>query len=322
MRVLFIFLDGVGLGQNNPDVNPFARVPMPNLSVLLGGHKLITDGKLTDDKSGAFLVNTERASLLALDACLGIDGVPQSATGQASLFTGINVSARIGAHEGPKPTPPIVDLMGQGTLLTQLQARGKTAALLNAFPPRYFESIDNGYHLPGVIALSVDQAGFRLKTLTDLFAGNAISADFTAEGWQSHLGFHDTPLLTPQQAGMRLSELAGQTDFSIFEYWLTDVAGHHQDMPSACSLLVTLDAVFGSLINTWDYENGLILLTSDHGNLEDLSTRRHTRNNVPLLVIGTPDLRRMFIHQLELARGLRSEPDLTDIAPAILHFIG
>jgi bisphosphoglycerate-independent phosphoglycerate mutase (AlkP superfamily) len=92
-------------------------------------------------------------------------------------------------------------------------------------------------------------------------------------------------------------------------------------MPSASSLLVTLDAVFGSLINTWDYENGLILLTSDHGNLEDLSTRRHTRNNVPLLVIGTPDLRRMFIHQLELARGVRKEHDLTDIAPAILQFI-
>ncbi len=322
MRVLFIFLDGVGLGQDNPDVNPFARVPMPYLAALLGGHKLITDGKLTDEGSSSFLVNTERASLLALDACLGIDGIPQSATGQASLFTGINVSARIGTHEGPKPTPPIVDLISQGTLLTQLQARGKTAALLNAFPPRYFETIDNGYHLPGVIALSVDQAGFPLKTLRDLFAGNAISADFTAEGWQSHLGFHDTPLLTPHQAGMRLSELAGQTDFSIFEYWLTDVAGHHQDMQSASSLLVTLDEVLGSLLNTWDYENGLILLTSDHGNLEDLSTRRHTRNNVPLLVIGTPDLRSMFIHQLELARGFRKEPDLTDIAPAILHFIG
>ena len=49
------------------------------------------------------------------------------------------------------------------------------------------------------------------------------------------------------------------------------------------SLLETLDTVFGSLLSTWDYENGLILLTSDHGNLEDLSTRRHTRNDVPLL---------------------------------------
>jgi hypothetical protein len=321
VRLLFIFLDGVGLGQDDPDVNPFARVPMPNLAALLGGHKLITDGKLSNDGSGSYLVDNDRASLLALDACLGVDGIPQSATGQASLFTGINVSARLGAHEGPKPTPPIVDLIKQGTLLTQLHGHGKTAALLNAFPPRYFQSIENGYHLPGVIALSVDQAGFHLKTLTDLFVGNAISADFTAEGWQSHLGFQDTPVLTPSQAGERLSRLAGQTDLAIFEYWLTDVAGHHQDMASAHSLLDTLDTVFGSLLSTWDYENGLILLTSDHGNLEDLSTRHHTRNKVPLLLIGAPLLRNSFIHQLELTRGLRKELDLTDVAPAILHTI-
>ena len=151
-----------------------------------------------DDGSGSYLVDTDRASLLALDACLGVDGIPQSATGQASLFTGINVSARLGAHEGPKPTPPIVDLINHGTLLTQLHAHGKTAALLNAFPPRYFESIENGYHLPGVIALSVNQAGFHLKTLTDLFAGNAISADFTAEGWQYSPGFSGYPRPHPQ----------------------------------------------------------------------------------------------------------------------------
>lgn len=317
-----MFLDGVGLGPDDPEVNPFARAPMPNLATLLGGHKIIADGKFFDDEPGPYLVDTEYASLLTLDACLGVEGLPQSATGQASLFSGVNVSGQLGAHEGPKPTPPIMDLIRRGTLITQLHDRGKTASLLNAFPPRYFESIENGYHLPGVIAFSVNQAGFHLKGQADLYAGDAISADFTAEGWRSHLGYQDTPVLTPIQAGERLSLLAHQSDLSIFEYWLTDVAGHHQDMPAACSLLEILDAVFGSLLRTWDYENGLILLTSDHGNVEDLSTRRHTRNHVPLLVIGMPGLRASFIRQLDLARGLRKEPDLTDIAPSILHFIG
>jgi predicted AlkP superfamily pyrophosphatase or phosphodiesterase len=260
--------------------------------------------------------------LLALDACLGVEGIPQSATGQASLFTGINVSARLGTHEGPKPTPPIVDLISHGSLLTQLKVHGKTASLLNAFPPRYFEAIETGYHLPGVIALTVNNAGYHLKNLSDLFAGNAISADFTAEGWRTHLGFQDTPVLSPNQAGERLLTLAHQTDLAIFEYWLTDVAGHHQDMQSACTLLEMLDAVFGSLLSTWDDENGLVILTSDHGNLEDLSTRHHTRNDVPLLVIGSPELRLSFIQQLDLARLLRDKPDLTDVAPAILKLIG
>jgi 2,3-bisphosphoglycerate-independent phosphoglycerate mutase len=322
VKVLFIFLDGVGLGQDDPEVNPFARLTMPNLTSLLGGHKLISDGKLSCNESGSFLVNTDWASLMALDACLGVNGIPQSATGQASLVTGINVSARLGAHEGPKPTPPIVDLLSRGTLLNQLHSEGKTASLLNAFPPRYFESIESGHHIPGVIALSVSQAGFHLKTQSDLFAGNAISADFTAEGWRTSLGYQDTPVITPLQAGERLRTLAQQSDLSIFEYWLTDIAGHHQDMPLACALLETLDTVFGSLLRFWDYDSGLILLTSDHGNLEDLSTRRHTRNHVPLLVIGTPELRGSFTHHLELSQGLRKEPDLTDIAPAILRWIG
>ncbi len=322
MRLLFIFLDGVGLGHDDPSVNPFALVPMPNLASLLDGHKLIADGRLSGPDSDFHLVNTSRASLLALDACLGVDGIPQSATGQASLFTGINISARLGTHEGPKPTPPIVDLISHGSLLTQLKLQGKTASLLNAFPPRYFEAIETGYHLPGVIALTVNNAGYRLKNQSDLFTGNAISADFTAEGWRSHLGFQDTPILSPFQAGERLYTLAQQTDLSIFEYWLTDVAGHHQDMHSARTLLEMLDAVLANLLSSWDDENGLVLLTSDHGNLEDLSTRRHTRNDVPLLLIGSPDLRLSFIRQLELSRAWRNRPDLTDLTPAILNLIG
>jgi len=322
VKLLFIFLDGVGLGQDDPMFNPFVHASMPTLEEILGGHKLITNDHLPSKASDFCLVNTERASLLALDACLGIDGLPQSATGQASLFTGKNVPSMLGYHEGPKPTPPIIELINNGTLLTQLHQQGKTASLLNAFPPRYFESIEAGYRIPGVIAMFVNQAGFHLKTIVDLYEGNAISADFTAEGWQSHLGLKDTPVLTHNEAGERLRILAEMADLTIFDYWLTDIAGHHQDMQSACSLLEALDAVIGSLIDSWDGQNSLILLTSDHGNLEDLSTRHHTRNDVPLLLIGSPELRDLFIHQIVLSSSTRPKPDLTDITPAILNFIG
>jgi 2,3-bisphosphoglycerate-independent phosphoglycerate mutase len=322
MKLLFIFLDGVGLGEGNEATNPFVRTEMPNLEELIGGQKLITNGHHSVTDSDFYLVNTERASLLALDACLGIEGIPQSATGQASLLTGINVPAQLGFHDGPKPTPPIIELINHGTLLTQLHLHGRAATLLNAFPPRYFESIEVGYHIPGVFALSANQAGIQLKTMTDLFEGNAISADFTAEGWRSHLGYLNTPVLNHIQAGERLKFLANKADLTIFEYWLTDMAGHHQDMQSACSLLKSLDTVLGSLIASWDVENGLILLTSDHGNLEDLSTRHHTRNDVPLLIIGSPELREKFFHQLNLARASRQNFNLTDVAPAILNFIG
>lgn len=320
MKVLFLFLDGVGLGEDDPDSNPFASTAMPNLEALLAGHKLVANGY--PQVGGAPIITTATSTLIALDATMGIEGMPQSASGQAALLTGKNVPAWLGEHEGPKPTAPIMDLVSQGTLFTQLQKQGRAADFVNAYPPRYFESIERGYHLPGVIALAAQQAGMRMHTHDDLLAGKAVSADFTGEGWHNYLGYPDMPVLSYAQAGERLNRLADQSDLSIFEYWLTDVAGHHQDAQNARSILQSLDAVIGSLVELGDGESRMILITSDHGNLEDLRTRHHTRNDVPLLLIGSQPVRDKFLEKLSLGQSCRAKPDLTDIAPAILKFIG
>jgi 2,3-bisphosphoglycerate-independent phosphoglycerate mutase len=319
-RILFLFLDGVGLGEDDPATNPFSQAAMPHLKELLGGHKLVLDGFNTQNDS--LLLNTGRATLLAVDACLGIEGTPQSATGQAALLTGKNVPAWLGEHEGPKPTEPIIELIGQGTLFSRLHQNAREASLVNAFPPRYFESIERGYRLPGVIALSAMLAGMPIHTKQDLFAGKAVSADFSGAGWRSHLGYPGTPVLSINQVGQRLHALAGQADLAMFEYGLTDVAGHHQDLAAARILLDTLDGVIGSLVGSRDDGHPLILVTSDHGNLEDLRTRHHTRNDVPLLLIGSQSSRETFLEDLYRQRTCRSKLDLTDISPAILKFIG
>ncbi len=82
-------------------------------------------------------------------------------------------------------------------------------------------------------------------------------------------------------------------------------------MQVALGLLNTLDRVISGLLENWQDDEGLIVITSDHGNLEDLSIRRHTNNPVPALIIGSTDLRKEF------SKGLH---DLTDIYPAILSF--
>jgi len=77
MRVLFIFLDGVGLGIDDPDINPFAHLEMLHCNPCWGRadcwhlQRLITGSALP---------------LLAIDAVLRRTGLPQSATGQA-VFT-------------------------------------------------------------------------------------------------------------------------------------------------------------------------------------------------------------------------------------------
>ena len=298
MRVLFIFLDGIGLGENNPETNPFARAKMPNLNNLLEGRSLL---------KAAAPFHGERATLLAVDPAVGVSGLPQSATGQAILMTGINIPAELGYHYGPKPNPEVAAYLKEATLFSRFAKEGKKAALLNAYPPRYFDGIDSGKRLYSSIPLAVINAGLPLFKHDDLFSGRALSADFTGEGWRTMLGFIDAPVMNAPDAGRMLGTLAKEYDFSLFEYWASDYAGHKQEMDNAIGLMETFDSVLGGLTETWD-DDGLILVTSDHGNMEDLSTRKHTAADVPALVIGDKTARDEF------RRGMK---DLTRIAPAI-----
>ena len=297
MRLLFIFLDGIGLGENNPDVNPFARARMPNLNRMLDGRSLLKE-------SAPF--HGEKATLLGIDPAVGVHGLPQSATGQAILLTGINIPAELGYHYGPKPNPDVAAYLKEATLFSRFVKEGRKAALLNAYPPRYFDGIDSGKRLYSSIPMSVINAGIPLFRHDDLFAGRALSADFTGAGWRTMLGFRDAPIMEPAGAGQKLGRLARQYDFSLFEYWASDYAGHKQQMDHAIHLMETFDEVLGGLVDVWD--DGLILVTSDHGNMEDLSTRKHTDADVPALVLGDKTARDVF------RRGMK---DLTHVAPAI-----
>jgi hypothetical protein len=297
MRVLFIFLDGVGLGADDPETNPFARVEMPVLQSLLGGHKLLAS-------SAPFI--GERTTLLPLDAGLGVPGLPQSATGQAVLLTGINIPAEIGEHYGPKPNPAVAKYLTDHTIFSELTKANKKAALLNAYPPGYFDGVDSGKRLYSAIPLAITSAGLPLFTKDDYYAGNALSADFIGAGWRGMLGFLDAPHYGAREAGVKLAELASRYDFSLFEYWASDYAGHKQNMEWAVEQLQVFDGVLGGLTETWKDEEGLILVTSDHGNMEDLSTRRHTSAKVPGLLIGSREARAAFSSGLTNLGGIHN----------------
>jgi 2,3-bisphosphoglycerate-independent phosphoglycerate mutase len=314
MRVLFIFLDGIGLGENNQGINPFANAEMPNLRSLLDGRSLFKE---------CAPFHGERASLVAVDPNVGVDGLPQSATGQAMLLTGVNISAELGYHYGPKPNPAVAEYLKDGTLFSRFVKAGKKTTLLNAYPPRYFDGIDSGKRLYSSIPLAVTNAGLNLFRHEDFLAGRALSADFTGAGWRTMLGFPDAPVMDEHQAGRKLVSLAKEYDFSLFEYWASDYAGHHQEMDKAVELMETFDGVLGGLMEEMVDERGktlapgasagvkeelLIIVTSDHGNMEDLSTRKHTDAHVPALVIGNESAREEFTRDMN---------KITDIAPAI-----
>jgi hypothetical protein len=292
--ILFLFLDGVGLGPDDPLINPFSTADLPFLSQLLGGKRLVT---------GTAPYEGEYASLLELE---------QSATGQAALVTGKNVSRLVGEHYGPKPNQAVAEVIRQDNLFAEVLRRGGTAALLNGYPPRYFEGIDSGQRLYSAIPLAATSAGLELMTEAEMQEGMAFAADFTGIGWSAQPGFPPAPIYQPAEAGRKLVEAAVNYDLAWFDFWPSDFAGHRGDMPEAISLLENLDGVLAGITEAWEEQKGLVVISSDHGNLEDLSKRGHTSNPVPALLIGRVELRRRFGAQLK---------DLASFAPAILDTI-
>ncbi len=302
-KVLFLFMDGVGLGSQDPAENPFARAEMPTIERLLQGRRLVAD-------SAPF--TGPEATLVEVDARLGVPGSPQSATGQAALLTGRNVPAEIGEHYGPKPNKAIAAILREGNLFKEILRRSGTANLINAYPPRYFEALDSGRRLHSSIQLAAVVAGLELMTVADLRSRKAMSVDFTGEGWRSQPDFPRAPVYAPAEAGSLLAQLSAGYDLCWFDYWLSDYAGHKRDMQQGVALLESFDAVLAGLLEGWRGRRDLILITSDHGNLEDMNRRGHTTNPVPALVIGPSEERLAFCDGLN---------DLTDFSTAILRAI-
>jgi len=298
LNILFIFLDGVGLGQPDPDHNPFLTAEIPTLIHLLNGQRPLADTPRTE---------SARSLFIPTDASMGVAGLPQSATGQAAILTGLNVPQMVGGHWGPKPTAAIADILKRDSLFIKLKARGLDAVLLNAYPQRYFDVIASGRRSYSAVPLAVAAADIPLFTTDDLRAGRALSADFTGEGWRGELGVADAPVYSLHAAGHKLAELASRYHFSFFEHWATDYVGHRGDLTKARRVLERFDAALGGLLEAWDDDAGLIVISSDHGNLEDLSHTHHTLHRVPTFIIGTA--RHTF------AEGLS---DLTHLTPAIL----
>ena len=96
----------------------------------------------------------------------------------------------------------------------------------------------------------------------------------------------DVPYLLPEAAGAALARISETLDFTLFEFFQTDKAGHARDEGKAVYELVKLERFLRALLQELDPDRATVVVTSDHGNLEDLSTKTHTHNPVPTLVFG------------------------------------
>ncbi len=303
MSVLFVFVDGVGAGPRDPDRNPLAR-----------GDFLLSR---FEDGGGPPLPAGGRAVLA--DARLGVPGRPQSATGQTTILTGENAPRAVGRHVLGFPNAALREILLRASLFRALAASGRRAVFANAYPVAYLRALgipadgepefEVGRRRARAAATTVAYAaaGGAFRTWADARAGRALTHDVTGGRARAHGA--DLPERTPEEAADVLRALARDHDLALFEFFETDEAGHARSMERAGDALLRLDRLLRALVARLAPEDALVV-ASDHGNLEDLSTRNHTLAPVPVLGFG------------RAAAALDGVRDLTHLAPLLLHLAG
>ncbi len=291
MAVLLLFVDGIGIGANDQTTNPFARFRSPFF---------------------CFFQGEERQSLPAAGigvpttTDMNLPGLPQSATGQTALLTGVNAASRLGRHHPGFPSASLRRILLEESIFLKIEKRGLTATFANAFTPEYFQRRDRSI---SATTWAVKASGFPFRMVhPHLAEGNAISHDLTNQSLIER--GHTVGIRTAEKAAGIISDICDSVDFCLFEYFQTDMVGHDRDMAGARVEIEKLDRFLEALLQGLDLSRHTILLTSDHGNFEDLSTAGHTRNKVATLIWGK--------NRDQLAK---SVDRIEAITPAILHFM-
>lgn len=267
--IIFIFLDGFGLGKEC-ETNPLFLYGIPSIEARLHT-KLIT---------GATCKSTN-CFLTGIDAVLGVEGIPQSATGQTSLFTGINAQSILGYHLPAFPDSKLISIIQEHSILKTLVQAGLKGTFANAYTEAYFTKLNVTY---SVTTHCVKSAGIPFRMVSDLLNNKAVYWDITREFLKNRLDSPPQPI-DPFDAGTHLSALAHDHSFVLFECFESDLIGHSCNLDAANAFLRKLDRFFLGIFSTMTPDT-TIVVCSDHGNIENCSKGGHTENLVPLIVIG------------------------------------
>ncbi|MGB9867888.1 MAG: metalloenzyme [Bacillota bacterium] len=302
MKLLLVFLDGFGVGKKDPAANPIFLARMPAFSFLCGGEPL---------HAGKSCAEGQESLAISVDACLGVAGIPQSATGQTALLTGYNAPQIVGRHVNAFPTGMLRKLLASRSIFRRALECGRTATFINAFRPNSLQKIKDGTYRASATTAAVLGAGLPVRPADLIALGQAVYHDITGDILRE-MGV-DVPRLNPRDAGRIVAKLSKDYDFAMFEFFLTDRAGHSQDLGFAVEVLERADQFIEAILESIDTKSQCLFLASDHGNIEDLSVPTHTRNPVPLVVYGLDAERRLL-----LTCDVR---DITDVNAAMLKVV-
>jgi 2,3-bisphosphoglycerate-independent phosphoglycerate mutase len=271
--VILLFIDGVGIGKNDPEFNPFFKYGFKTFTRFFG------DVPTLDNP----IIKRNNGFIFPVDPRMGVEGFPQSGTGQTSIFCGIKAPQFVGKHFGPYPYSTLIPVIKEKNIFTEFMRINKKPFFMNAYPKVFFDYIESGKSRLSVTSLSASLSGLKFNSVEDVREGRALTAEITGERWNTKLGYN-LPVLKPFEAAQRLLRTASINDLVVYEYFLTDHLGHGRYEGNTEKTLAILDEFLLTIFTEVDPSKYTILLCSDHGNFEDLSIKTHTLN--PSLTIS------------------------------------
>jgi hypothetical protein len=135
------------------------------------------------------------------------------------------------------------------------------------------------------------EAGVALRTWDDVLRGRALTGTLTHElegrfNWEA-LGLPVLPRRGPEEAAAVLLALAHEHDFTFFKYQLADLVSHTGRVELAREVFEVIEGFVGAVLRGIDPERTTVIVTSDHGHLEQVGfSRGHPRSRVPTWYFG------------------------------------
>ena len=293
-----IFIDGVGIGEKDYEYNPFFK----------NGFKIFDKiFKETPHKQNPYL-EKEGMFIFPTDARMGIEGLPQSGTGQVSIFCGVNAPRIVGKHFGPFPYSTTIPVIKEQNIFKTYKDLNLSSYFVNAYPQVFFDYVNSGKSRLSTTALSCKLTGIKLNSITELRKSKALTVEITNERWNRKLNYN-LKEIKPETAARRLLRIANKYDFTLYEFYLTDHLGHGRLNDEFDSIYNNLDRFLLTILSELDKEDLTLVICSDHGNFEDLSVKTHTLNPALTITAGK--------HSRYLADSIKN---LADIKPSILKF--
>lgn len=137
------------------------------------------------------------------------------------------------------------------------------------------------------------QAGVPLLTWDDVRRGRALTSSMTheleAEFNVDFFGQAPLPKYTPAKAAEIVVSQAQQHDFTFYKYQIPDLVSHTGKVELARQVFAVIEDFVEAILRNIDPERTVVIITSDHGHLEQLATSHaHPKTAVPTWYFG-PD---------------------------------